>query len=81
MADGKKRPAPPEDSFSNRTQQRCSLLNYPDTGHRNMQKAIAGVIVVLGMFLTPGSSPNHPNLLGLGAFLRGLQGGSLIFAV
>ena len=54
MADGRKRPGPPEDSSSSQTRQRFSLLNYPDTRRRNMKKAIAGVVVVLGMFLTPG---------------------------
>ena len=52
MADGRKRPGPPEDSSSSRTKQRFSLPNYPDTRRGNM-KAIAGVLVVLGMFLTP----------------------------
>ena len=54
MTDGRKRPGPPEDSSSSRTKQRFSLPNYPDTRRRNMSKAIAGVLVVLGMFLTPG---------------------------
>ena len=54
MADGRKRPGP-RDSSSSRTKQRFSLPNYPDTGRRNM-KAIAGVLVVLGMFLTPGAA-------------------------
>ena len=55
MADGRKRPGPPEDSSSNRTKQRFSLPNFPGTGRRNMKKAIAGVLVVLGMLLTPGA--------------------------
>ena len=62
-----------------------------------MKKAIAGVLVVLGMFLTPGAtryapvvvllpllsllSPVCTNLLGLGAFLCGLPGCSLMLAV
>ena len=54
MADGRKRPGPPEDSSSSRTKQRFSLPNYPDTRRRNMKKAIAGVLVVLAMFLTQG---------------------------
>ena len=56
MADGRKRPEPPEDSSSSRTKQRFSLPNYPDTRRRNMKKVIAGVLVVLGMFLTPGAA-------------------------
>ena len=56
MADGRKRPGPPEDSSSSRTKQRFSLPNHPDTRPRNMKKAIAGVLVVLGMFLTPGAA-------------------------
>ena len=54
MAEGRKRPGPLEDSSSSRTKQRFSLPNYPDTRRKNMKKAIAGVLVVLGMFLTPG---------------------------
>ena len=56
MADGRKRPGPPEDSSSSRTKQRLLLPNYPDTRRRNMKKAIAGVLVVLGMFLAPGAA-------------------------
>ena len=46
-------------------------------------KAIAGVLVVLGMFLTPGAAVAgfHENQLGLGAFLYGLPGCSLVLAV
>ena len=54
MADGRKRPGPPEDSSSSRMEQRFCLPNYPDTRRRNIKKAIAGVLVVLGMFLAPG---------------------------
>ena len=54
MADGRRRPGPREDSSSSRTKQRFSLPNNPDTRRRNMKKAVAGVLVVLGMFLTPG---------------------------
>ena len=56
MADGRKRPGPPEDSSSSRTKQRFSLPNYPDTRRRNVKKAIAGVLVVLVMFPTPGAA-------------------------
>ena len=56
MADGRKRPGPLEDSSSSRTKQRFSLSNYPDTRRRNMKKAIARVLVVLGMFLTRGAA-------------------------
>ena len=59
MADGRKRPGPPEDSSSSRTKQRFRLSSNPDTRRRNM-KAIAGGLVVLGMFLTPGSTPYAP---------------------
>ena len=55
MADGRKRPGPPEDSSSSRTKQRFSLSNFPETRRRNM-KAIAGVLVVLGVLLTPGAA-------------------------
>ena len=54
MVNGRKRPGPPEDSSSSRTKQRFSLPNYPDTRRTNLKKAIAGVLVVLAMFLTPG---------------------------
>ena len=56
MTNGRKRPGPLEDSSSSRTKQRFSLPNYPDTRRRNMKKAIAGVLVVLGVFLTPGAA-------------------------
>ena len=56
MADGRKRPGPPEDSSLSRTKQRFSLPNCPDTRHRNVKKALAGVLVVHGMFLTPGAA-------------------------
>ena len=56
MAGGRKRLGPPEDSSSSGTKQRFSLPNYPDTRRRNMKKAIAGVLVVLVMFLTPGAA-------------------------
>ena len=56
MADGRKRPGPPEDSSSSRTKQRFSLPSYPEARRRNMKKVIAGVLVVLGMFLTPGAA-------------------------
>ena len=48
-----------------------------------MKKAIAGVLAVLGMFLTPGGllSPDCTNLRGLGAVLCGLPGCSLMLAV
>ena len=76
MADGRKRPGPPEDSSSSRTKKRLSLPNYPDTRRRNMKKAIAGVLVVLDVPDTREGllSPDCTNLLGLGAFLCGLRG-------
>ena len=60
MADGRKRPRLPEGPFSSRTKHRFSLPNYPDTRRSNMKKATAGVLVVLGMFLTPGAIPYAP---------------------
>ena len=37
-----------------------SLPNYPDTRRRNTKKAIAGVLVVFGMFLTAGATLYAP---------------------
>ena len=54
MADGRNRPGPPEDLSSSKTKQRFSLPNCPDATGTNMKKAIAGVLVARGMFLTPG---------------------------
>ena len=56
MADERKRPGPPEDSSSNGTKQRSSLPNCPGTRRRNIKKAVAGVLVVLGMLLTPAAA-------------------------
>ena len=59
MADGRKRPGPPEDSSSSRTKQRCSLPNYQLSRHeaqKHEEGYIASVLVVLGMFLTPGAA-------------------------
>ena len=54
MTDGRKWPGPPDDPSWSRRKQRFSLPNYPDPRPRNKKKAIAGALVVLGMFLTPG---------------------------
>ena len=56
MAEGRKRPGPAEDSSSSRTKQRFGLPNYPDTRRENIKTMIAGELVVLGMFLTPGAA-------------------------
>ena len=82
MADGRKRPGPLENSSSSRTKQRFSLPSYPDTRRRNMEKAIAGVLVVLAMFLTPGTAVAllHESTWP-GCFPLRFSGSSLMIAV
>ena len=60
MAEGRKRSGPPQDSSSSQTRQRFSAPNYPDARRRNMMKAIAAALVVLGMFMTAGATPYAP---------------------
>ena len=54
MADGRNGAAPPEDPSSCRV----TAPNYPDASRRNMTKCIAAVVIVLGMFMTAGTT-NH----------------------
>ena len=60
MAEGRKRSGPPQDSSSSQTRQRFSAPNYPDARRRNVMKAIAAALVVLGMFMTAGATPYAP---------------------
>ena len=83
MADGRKRPGPLEDSFSSRTKQRFSLPNISrheaqkhEEGYRWCPRRARHVPDTRGLL-----SPDCTNLLGLGAFLRGLPGCSLMLAV
>ena len=56
MDDGRMRPGHPEDSSLRRTKQRYSLPKDLNMRRRNMKQAIAGVLVLLDMFLTPAAA-------------------------
>ena len=61
IADGRKRSGPPEDSSSSRARQRFGPPKYPDARRRNMtMKCIAAVLIVLGMIMTAGATPQAP---------------------
>jgi len=60
MEGGRKRSGSPEDSLLSRTRQRFNPYNFPEARRRNMLKAIAVALVVLGMFMTAGATPHVP---------------------
>ena len=52
MADGRNRAGPPEDSSSSRV----TAPNYPVARRRNMTICITAVVIVLGIFMTAGTT-------------------------